>query len=84
MPSQPAPRQTSRTTPARLADRSSRDRATIDAILDATSVCHVGYVVDDEPVVIPTLFARVGDSVVLHGSTGATVARGAWTAGDGR
>jgi nitroimidazol reductase NimA-like FMN-containing flavoprotein (pyridoxamine 5'-phosphate oxidase superfamily) len=48
--------------------RGHYDRETIDAILDAGLICHVGFVVDGAPVVIPTLYWREGDWVYLHGS----------------
>jgi nitroimidazol reductase NimA-like FMN-containing flavoprotein (pyridoxamine 5'-phosphate oxidase superfamily) len=44
------------------------DRETIDAILDEALYCHVGFVHDGEPVVIPTIHVRVGDDLLLHGS----------------
>src|SRR5882757_7744632 len=44
------------------------DRETIDAILDEALICHLGFAVDGQPYVIPTLQARVGDTVYLHGS----------------
>lgn len=51
------------------------DRATIDAILDATPHCHLGYVLPDgQPIVVPTLQARLGDHVVLHASSGGRLA----------
>lgn len=53
------------------------DRATIDAILDETPFCHLGYVHDGRPVVVPTLFTRRGDEVVLHASTGSRLGLGA-------
>ncbi|MBV8748818.1 MAG: pyridoxamine 5'-phosphate oxidase family protein [Candidatus Eremiobacteraeota bacterium] len=53
----------------RLADRAHYDRATVDPILDAAYVAHVGVVVDGAPVVIPFACARVGDELVIHGST---------------
>lgn len=59
-----------RTTPSRYPDRVTRDRAALDALLDGTVLGHVGLVVDDAPVVIPTGIARDGDRVLLHGSTG--------------
>jgi nitroimidazol reductase NimA-like FMN-containing flavoprotein (pyridoxamine 5'-phosphate oxidase superfamily) len=49
-------------------ERGVYDRATIDAILDEALICHVGFVVDDRPYVIPTLHARDGDVLYLHGS----------------
>ena len=48
--------------------RGHYDRETIDAILDAGLICHVGFVVRGAPFVIPTLFWREGDHVYLHGS----------------
>lgn len=45
------------------------DRASIDAILDAMPLCHVGYVLDGAPVVTPTLQWREGDRVFWHGSS---------------
>lgn len=49
-------------------DRARHDRAALDALLDAERVGHVGVVVDGEPLVVPTLIARDGDRVLLHGS----------------
>jgi nitroimidazol reductase NimA-like FMN-containing flavoprotein (pyridoxamine 5'-phosphate oxidase superfamily) len=44
------------------------DRAAIDAILDQGLICHVGFSIDRETFVIPTIHVRVGDKVCLHGS----------------
>jgi nitroimidazol reductase NimA-like FMN-containing flavoprotein (pyridoxamine 5'-phosphate oxidase superfamily) len=52
----------------RLPKRGHYDRATIDAILDAGFLCHVGFVAGGAPVVIPTLYWREGDFLYLHGS----------------
>jgi nitroimidazol reductase NimA-like FMN-containing flavoprotein (pyridoxamine 5'-phosphate oxidase superfamily) len=60
---------TERTRVRRVPQRASYDRALIHAILDAGLVCHVGLVEDGRPVVIPTAYARVGDEIVLHGSS---------------
>jgi nitroimidazol reductase NimA-like FMN-containing flavoprotein (pyridoxamine 5'-phosphate oxidase superfamily) len=49
--------------------RGDYDRATIDAILDEAPICHLGFVHEDQPYVIPTLHARVGDEVLVHGSS---------------
>src|SRR5207247_2737148 len=57
---------TLRTTPTRLADRVSHDRAAAHAILDETFVCHLGLVTPDRPRVLPTLFVRDGDTLYLH------------------
>jgi len=60
---------TERTRVRRLPQRGSHERAVVHEILDAALVCHVGFVVDGQPFVIPTLHARVGDRVILHGSS---------------
>ncbi|MET0565224.1 MAG: pyridoxamine 5'-phosphate oxidase family protein [Acidimicrobiia bacterium] len=61
----------------RLPEKGVDDRAVIDAILDEGYVCHVAYLVDDRPVVIPTLYVRDGDTCLLHGSTGSGIAAAA-------
>lgn len=58
------------TTPTRHRERAAYDRVGVHAILDEALVCHLGFVVDGEPVVLPTLQARDGDRLYLHGSTG--------------
>jgi uncharacterized protein len=60
---------TERTRVRRQPERAAYDRATVHAILDEGFLCHVGFVVDDEPYVIPTGYARAGDTLYLHGST---------------
>jgi nitroimidazol reductase NimA-like FMN-containing flavoprotein (pyridoxamine 5'-phosphate oxidase superfamily) len=57
-----------RTRVRRLPKRAAYDAATIAAVLDAGIVAHLGFVVDGQPYVIPTLHARVGDAVYLHGA----------------
>jgi nitroimidazol reductase NimA-like FMN-containing flavoprotein (pyridoxamine 5'-phosphate oxidase superfamily) len=52
----------------RAPKRADYDRETIDAILDEALVAHLGFVADGQPYVIPTLHARVGDEVYVHGS----------------
>ncbi|MCC3650127.1 MULTISPECIES: pyridoxamine 5'-phosphate oxidase family protein [Streptomyces] len=59
-----------RTTPTRARHRASYDREVVHAILDEGWVCHLGYIRDGAPVVLPTLYARVGERLYLHGSTG--------------
>ena len=60
----------------RLADRGHYDAATVDAVLDEAMVCHVAFVTPDgRPTVIPTLHARDGERLLLHGSTGSRLAR---------
>ncbi|MEU3661235.1 pyridoxamine 5'-phosphate oxidase family protein [Streptomyces sp. NPDC032940] len=71
-PSQPATAYTptDRTVPTRSADRASYDRELVHAILDEGYVCHLGFVRDGAPVVLPTLYGRVGERLYVHGSTG--------------
>ena len=52
----------------RLPGRGSYDRELAAAILDEAWFCHLGFVHDGAPVVLPTLHARVGDEVYVHGS----------------
>ena len=59
----------------RVPDRARYDRATIDAILDASPVAHVGIVDDDRPIVIPMIFGRDGDRLYLHGSVASRLQR---------
>lgn len=59
---------TDRTRVKRLPDRGKYDVETVHKILDEAFVCHVGFVVDGQPFVIPTNFGRVADVVYLHGS----------------
>jgi len=61
----------------RLPEKSVHDRAVIDAILDEGFVCHVAYLTDNRPVVIPTLYVRDGDTCLLHGSTASGIAAAA-------
>lgn len=61
---------TDRTVPTRSADRASYDRDLVHAILDEGYVCHLGFVREGAPVVLPTLYARVGERLYVHGSTG--------------
>ena len=51
------------------------DRETIEAILDEALVCHLGFAVDGQPYVIPTLHARVGDRLYVHGSAASRMLR---------
>ncbi|MEU6084932.1 pyridoxamine 5'-phosphate oxidase family protein [Streptomyces sp. NPDC047108] len=61
---------TDRTVPTRAAQRAAYDRDTVHAILDEGYVCHLGFVREGAPVVLPTLYARVGERLYVHGSTG--------------
>ena len=65
--------QTGRTTPARLPERASYEREAIHAVLDEAFLCHVAYVPDGLPKMIPTLHVRLGDDLYLHGSTGSNL-----------
>src|SRR5439155_8002909 len=67
--------QTPRTTLKRLPQRGRYDRELINQILDEGFVCHVGFAVDGQPFVIPTGYARVGDSLVIHGSQASRMLR---------
>ncbi|HEX6100952.1 MAG TPA: pyridoxamine 5'-phosphate oxidase family protein [Thermoanaerobaculia bacterium] len=66
---------TDRTKVRRLGDRGRYDRETIYAILDEALLCHVGFVVDGAPVVIPTIHWREGDSLYFHGSAASRMLR---------
>ena len=57
-----------RTTVRRHPERGRYDRATIVAILDEGLICHLGVTVDGHPHVIPTMYARRGDTVYVHGA----------------
>ncbi|MFD5130312.1 pyridoxamine 5'-phosphate oxidase family protein [Streptomyces olindensis] len=84
-PSQPATAYppTDRTVPTRSPDRASYDRELVHAILDEAYVCHLGFVRDGAPVVLPTLYARVGERLYVHGSTGSRPLRAAGQADPG-
>jgi nitroimidazol reductase NimA-like FMN-containing flavoprotein (pyridoxamine 5'-phosphate oxidase superfamily) len=60
---------TDRTRVRRLPNRGSYDRATVNSILDAGFICHVGLVAEGQPYVIPTGYARADDRLYIHGST---------------
>jgi uncharacterized protein len=59
---------TPRTKVKRLAKRAVYDRDQVHAILDEGHLCHVGFVREGQPFVIPTLYARSGESIYFHGS----------------
>lgn len=59
----------------RKPDRGRYDRATIDAILDAALVGHVGWVLDGQPYATPTALWRQGDRLYWHGSAGSRMVR---------
>ena len=64
------PRSDPSTTVSRLSERQRTGRADLDAVLDATPLAVVAFVRDGHPVALPIGFARLGDEVVIHGSTG--------------
>ena len=66
---------TPRTTLKRLPKRGSHDRKVIDQILDEGFICHVGFVSDGQPIVIPTGYARVEDELIIHGSQASRMLR---------
>jgi nitroimidazol reductase NimA-like FMN-containing flavoprotein (pyridoxamine 5'-phosphate oxidase superfamily) len=67
---------TQRTRVRRNPKRGHHDRPTIDAILDEALIAHVAWVHDGRPAVIPTLIARDGDDVLIHGSSASRTIRG--------
>jgi nitroimidazol reductase NimA-like FMN-containing flavoprotein (pyridoxamine 5'-phosphate oxidase superfamily) len=60
-----------RTALTRHRERARTDRGDLHSVLDAGLVCHVGLVRDGAPVVLPTGYGRIDDTVYVHGSTGA-------------
>jgi nitroimidazol reductase NimA-like FMN-containing flavoprotein (pyridoxamine 5'-phosphate oxidase superfamily) len=73
MPQPSAP--SARTRLVREADRAVYDRAAAYQILDEGFICHVGFVVDGQPFVIPTGYGRVGDNLYIHGSAASRMLR---------
>ena len=69
------PASSARTRVRRLPERGRYDREAIDAVLDAGLVAHLGFVADGQPFVIPTLHARLGDAVYVHGSSASRTLR---------
>jgi nitroimidazol reductase NimA-like FMN-containing flavoprotein (pyridoxamine 5'-phosphate oxidase superfamily) len=66
---------TARTRVVREAHRGVYDRATAYQILDEGFVCHLGFVVDGQPFVIPTGYGRAGDNLYIHGSAASRMLR---------
>jgi len=62
----PTPRST-----IRKSERARRERSALYEVLDAGLLAHLGVVVDGAPLVLPTTFGRIDDTVYVHGSTGA-------------
>jgi uncharacterized protein len=67
---------TDRTRLVREANRAVYDRDAIYKILDEGFVCHVGFVQEGQPFVIPTMYARIGDALYFHGSAASRMLRG--------
>ena len=59
---------TQRTKVRRLSKRAVYDKAQVHAVLDEGFLCHVGFTQDSQPFVIPTLYARSGETLYMHGS----------------
>jgi len=66
---------TPRTRVVREANRGHYDRETVNQILDEGLICHVGFVGDGQPYVIPTLYGRDGNVLYLHGSVASRMLR---------
>ncbi len=66
---------TERTRVVREAQRGVYDRESIYKILDEGFICHVGFSINGQPYVIPTLFARVNDAIYFHGSAASRMLR---------
>jgi nitroimidazol reductase NimA-like FMN-containing flavoprotein (pyridoxamine 5'-phosphate oxidase superfamily) len=60
--------QSDRTTLRRMPDRGAYDEATIHPILDEALLCHLGFAIDGQPFVIPTIHARIGGQLYVHGA----------------
>ncbi|MBF4999695.1 pyridoxamine 5'-phosphate oxidase family protein [Nocardia sp. BSTN01] len=75
----PALSPTRRSTVTRYRDRAATDRVALDDVLDAGLICHIGVLLHGTPVVLPTIYGRVDDTLYLHGSTGAGNMRAALT-----
>jgi len=66
---------TARTKVRRLPKRASYDRLAVHGILDEGFVCHVGFAVDSQPYVIPTVYARADETLYVHGSAASRMLR---------
>ena len=61
---------TDRTKVRRAPDRGRYDREFVHQVLDEALICHVGFAIDGQPFVMPTIHARVNETLYLHGSVG--------------
>lgn len=59
----------------RLPKRGEYDRNVVFQILDEAFICHVGFIADGKPVVIPTSYGRIGDDLYIHGSAASRMLR---------
>jgi nitroimidazol reductase NimA-like FMN-containing flavoprotein (pyridoxamine 5'-phosphate oxidase superfamily) len=75
MPRRAHPSPSRRVRVTRLHERARYDREAIEAVLDAGLVAHLGFLSEGQPYVIPTLHARVGDAVYVHGSAASRTLR---------
>lgn len=66
---------TDRTTLHRMPKRGVYDRGAVEAILDEGFFCHVGFALDGQPYVIPTIHARMGEQLYVHGSAASRMLR---------
>jgi len=66
---------TRKTTLKRIPKRGNFDREVINSILDEAFICHVGFVADGQPYVIPTAYGRVGNDLYVHGSSASRLMR---------
>jgi nitroimidazol reductase NimA-like FMN-containing flavoprotein (pyridoxamine 5'-phosphate oxidase superfamily) len=73
---------TARNKVKRLPERGSYDPAVIYPIVDEALICHVGFAHEGQPYVIPTLHARQGDTILLHGAKGSRLLRHIQAGGD--
>src|SRR6266702_1017211 len=60
---------TARTRLRRHSERGKTDYADLFAVLDAGMICHLGVIHDGAPLVLPTAYGRIGDTLYLHGSS---------------
>jgi len=67
--------QTNRTKLRRIPKRGSFDRENIYKILDEAFICHVGFIVENQPFVIPTAYARSDENLLIHGSAASRMMR---------
>src|SRR5690349_18126490 len=66
---------TARTRVVREPHRANYDRTFLNQILDEGFICHVGFVIDGQPFVIPTGYGRAGDNLYIHGSAASRMLR---------